>query len=135
MKISKEAKKLAVDLGLSEIDAYIMDLKAKLYTKSADLIKASKLSHSQIAKRIGTSRSALIESPTKAKIMSLLNFCLNSSLFLKENLQSKLQLSILLRWNLFVPFLAKQIFNYQMIIHWLIKIIFTGLPTLSHFLW
>lgn len=57
MKISKEAKRMAEDLGLSEVDAYIMDLKAKLYTKSSQLIKTSKLTHEQIAKQIGTSRS------------------------------------------------------------------------------
>ncbi len=59
MKISKEAKKLAEDLGLSEVDAYIMELKAKLYTKSANLIKSSNLTHDQIAKKIGTSRSRI----------------------------------------------------------------------------
>lgn len=57
MKISKEAKRMAEDLGISEVDAYIMDLKAKLYTKSSQLIKSSKLTHEQIAKQIGTSRS------------------------------------------------------------------------------
>lgn len=57
MKISKKAKRMAEDLGISEVDAYIMDLKAKLYTKSSQLIKASKLTHEQIAKQIGTSRS------------------------------------------------------------------------------
>ena len=57
MKFSKEAKQLAEELGLSEVDAYIMELKAKLYSKSAELIKASKLTHEQIAKLIGTSRS------------------------------------------------------------------------------
>ena len=59
MKISKEAKRLAEDLGLSEVDAYIMELKAKLYTKSSELIKSSKLTHEQIAKLIGTSRSRI----------------------------------------------------------------------------
>lgn len=29
---------MANDLGLSDIDAYIMEMKAKLYTKSAKLI-------------------------------------------------------------------------------------------------
>ena len=57
MKLSKEAKKMAEDLGLSEVDAYIMELKAKLYSKSSQLIKSSKLTHEQIAKQIGTSRS------------------------------------------------------------------------------
>lgn len=59
MKISKAAKQIAEDLGLSEVDAYIMELKSKLYNKSADLIKSSKLTHEQIAKQIGTSRSRI----------------------------------------------------------------------------
>jgi len=59
MKISKVAKQLADDLGLSHVDAYIMELKAKLYTRSAELIKSSKLTHEQIAKLIGTSRSRI----------------------------------------------------------------------------
>lgn len=59
MKISKAAKQLAKDLGLSEADAYMMELKAKLYMKSADLIKESSLTHEQIAKRVGTSRSRI----------------------------------------------------------------------------
>lgn len=59
MKISKEAKNLAEDLGLSEVDAYLMELKANLYKKSSKLIKSSKLTHDQIAKQIGTSRSRI----------------------------------------------------------------------------
>ena len=50
---------MADDLGLSDIDAYIMELKAKLYTKSAELIKSSKMTHQQIANLIGTSRSRI----------------------------------------------------------------------------
>lgn len=57
MRTSKEAKKIAEDLGLSNVDAYIIELKAKLYSRSATLIKNSKLTHEQIAKLIGTSRS------------------------------------------------------------------------------
>lgn len=59
MRLTKEAKRMAADLGLSEVDAYIMELKAKLYIKSSQLIKASKLNHEQIAKLIGTSRSRI----------------------------------------------------------------------------
>jgi predicted XRE-type DNA-binding protein len=59
MKLSKEAKKMAEDLGLTEVDAYIMELKARLYTKSYELIKASKLTHEEIANLIGTSRSRI----------------------------------------------------------------------------
>ncbi len=59
MKISKSTKKLAKDLGLSDADTYIMELKARLYLKSAQLIMSSMLSHEQIAKQIGTSRSRI----------------------------------------------------------------------------
>lgn len=59
MKISKTAKQLADDLGLSDIDAYVMELKSKLYIKSSELIKSSKLTHEQIAKILGTSRSRI----------------------------------------------------------------------------
>lgn len=59
MKLSKNAKQLAEDLGLSEVDAYMMDLKSKLYQKSAELIKSSSKTHEQIAKSIGTSRSRI----------------------------------------------------------------------------
>ena len=59
MKISMVAKQLADDLGLSDVDAYIMELKAKLYSRSAELVKSSKLTHEQIAKLIGTSRSRI----------------------------------------------------------------------------
>lgn len=59
MKLSKTAKQMAEDLGLSEVDAYIMELKAKLYSKSSKLIKSSRLTHQQIAKLIGTSRSRI----------------------------------------------------------------------------
>jgi predicted XRE-type DNA-binding protein len=59
MKLSKEAKRMAEDLGLTEVDAYIMELKARLYTKSSELIKSSKLTHEEIAQLIGTSRSRI----------------------------------------------------------------------------
>lgn len=50
---------MASDLGLNDVDAYIMQLKAQLYSKSAQLIKSSKLTHEQIAQQIGTSRSRI----------------------------------------------------------------------------
>lgn len=59
MKLSKQARKMAKDLGLSDVDAYIMDLKAKLYHKSAELVKNSDLTHAEIAKEIGTSRARI----------------------------------------------------------------------------
>ena len=59
MKISKNAKKLADDLGLSDVDAFMMEFKANLYIKSAKLIQSSKLTHEEIARLIGTSRSRI----------------------------------------------------------------------------
>lgn len=59
MKISKEAKKMAEDLCLSDVDAYIMELKSRLYSRCSELIKASKYSHGEIANQIGTSRSRI----------------------------------------------------------------------------
>ncbi len=50
---------MADDLGLTDIDAFMMELKAKLYTKSSELIKSSKLTHEQIASQMGTSRSRI----------------------------------------------------------------------------
>ncbi len=57
MKISKEAKKMAEDLGLTEADAVIMDLKSKLYSQASKAIKNSKISHERIAEKLGTSRA------------------------------------------------------------------------------
>ena len=59
LKVSKAAKKISEDLGLSEVDAYIMEIKAKLYVKSAKLINVSQLTHKSIAELIGTSRSRI----------------------------------------------------------------------------
>lgn len=59
MKITKAAQKLANDLGLSDVDAYMMEFKATLYRKSSDLIKCSKLTHQEIAHKMGTSRSRI----------------------------------------------------------------------------
>ncbi|MBC7457100.1 MAG: XRE family transcriptional regulator [Bdellovibrionaceae bacterium] len=59
IKTSKEAKNLAKELELSNIDAYIMELKTKLYVKSAKLIRTSTFTHESIAQLIGTSRSRI----------------------------------------------------------------------------
>lgn len=59
MKLSKQAKQLAEDLGLSEAEAVVMELKSRLYTHAAKAIKKSKLSHEDIAERVGTSRARI----------------------------------------------------------------------------
>lgn len=57
MKISKQAKQMEEDLGLSEADAVVMELKSKLYSHAAQAIKKSKSSHEAIAEKVGTSRA------------------------------------------------------------------------------
>lgn len=59
MRINKHAKALADDLNLNEAEAAVMELKAKLYQKAAKSISKSKLTHEEIAKKIGTSRARI----------------------------------------------------------------------------
>lgn len=59
MKLSKQAKALAEDLGLNELDAAVMELKAKLYQQASTSIQKSKLTHEAIAKKVGTSRARI----------------------------------------------------------------------------
>ena len=59
MYMSKKAKQLAKDLGISETDAVVMELKAKLYIKAGKAIKDSKSTHEEIAKALGTSRARI----------------------------------------------------------------------------
>lgn len=59
MRLTKQAKQMAEDLGLSDADAVVMDLKAKLYAHAARAIKKSKLSHEDIADGVGTSRARI----------------------------------------------------------------------------
>lgn len=59
MKLSKQAKALAEDLGLNELDAAVMEIKAKLYQHAANSIQKSKMTHEEIAKKVGTSRARI----------------------------------------------------------------------------
>lgn len=59
MKLSKATKQLAEDLGLNEADAVVMELKSKLYSLASNSIQKSKLTHEEIAKKIGTSRARI----------------------------------------------------------------------------
>lgn len=59
MRLSKNAKKMAEDLGLSDADAALMELKTKLYAHAANSIQKSKLTHEEIAAKIGTSRARI----------------------------------------------------------------------------
>lgn len=59
MKMSKHAKALADDLNLNDAEAAVMELKANLYRRAAKSITKSKLTHEEIAKKVGTSRARI----------------------------------------------------------------------------
>lgn len=59
MKLNKHARALAADLNLNEAEAVVMELKAQLYQHAAKSIAKSKLTHEDIAKKIGTSRARI----------------------------------------------------------------------------
>lgn len=59
MKMNKHAKALADDLNLNEAEAAVMELKAQLYQQAAKSISKSKLTHAEIAKKVGTSRARI----------------------------------------------------------------------------
>ncbi|MBK7890113.1 MAG: XRE family transcriptional regulator [Bdellovibrionales bacterium] len=59
MRMSKQANELAADLGLSEAEAVVMELKSQLYKQASESILKSKLTHEEIAKKIGTSRARI----------------------------------------------------------------------------
>lgn len=59
MKTNKRAKTLADDLNLNEAEAAVMELKANLYQQAAKSISKSKLTHDEIAKKMGTSRARI----------------------------------------------------------------------------
>lgn len=69
MRPSKQSSKLALDLGLSDAEAAVMELKSRLYRQASKSILKSELTHGQIAKKIGTSR---------ARITRIANFGENS---------------------------------------------------------
>jgi predicted XRE-type DNA-binding protein len=59
MKLNKQARALAADLNLNEAEAVVMELKSQLYQQAAKSIAKSKLTHEDIAKKIGTSRARI----------------------------------------------------------------------------
>ena len=59
MKISKNARQLAEDLGLSDAEAVVMEMKSKLYEAAQSAILKSDLTHEAIAKKVGTSRARI----------------------------------------------------------------------------
>lgn len=59
MKLSKQTKELAADLNLNHIEAAVMELKAQLYQQASKSILKSKLTHEEIANKIGTSRARI----------------------------------------------------------------------------
>ncbi len=59
MKLNKETKQMAEDLGLSEADAVVMQMKSQLYERASEAINNSDLTHDAIAKKVGTSRARI----------------------------------------------------------------------------
>jgi predicted XRE-type DNA-binding protein len=59
MRLSKQAKQLAADLNLTDAEAAVMELRAQLYQQAAKSIGKSKLTHEDIAKKLGTSRARI----------------------------------------------------------------------------
>lgn len=59
MKLSKQTKQMAKDLGLSEADAVVMQMKSQLYELASEAISQSDLTHEVIAKKVGTSRARI----------------------------------------------------------------------------
>jgi predicted XRE-type DNA-binding protein len=59
VKTNKRTKTLADDLNLNEAEAAVMELKANLYQQAAKSISRSKLTHDEIAKKMGTSRARI----------------------------------------------------------------------------
>lgn len=59
MKINQQAKQMATNLGLSQADALIMELKSELYLQASKAIKNSKDSYEEMAKKIGISKTQI----------------------------------------------------------------------------
>ncbi len=86
----KNAKKLAKDLGLDEGDAVVMQLKSELYVKAAHAINRSSLTHTDIARKTGTSRARI------TRISNLGENSISIELLLKiiVSLESKMPLKV-----------------------------------------
>lgn len=67
MKLNKHAKELAQDLGLSDAEAAVMELKSQLYKQASKSILNSKFTHEEIAKKIGTSRARITRIANKGE--------------------------------------------------------------------
>ncbi|HWU42318.1 MAG TPA: helix-turn-helix transcriptional regulator [Bdellovibrio sp.] len=59
MRMSKRTKELAANLNLNDAEAAVMELKFQLYQQASKSILKSKLTHEDIAKKIGTSRARI----------------------------------------------------------------------------
>ncbi len=89
MKMNKNAKALADDLNLTDAEAAVMELKARLYQHAAKSILKSKFTHEEIAKKMGTSRARITrianlgENSLSVEILIKLIFTLDHKLPLK----------------------------------------------------
>ena len=84
---------MAEDLGLTDADAFIMELKSKLYTQAACAIKKSSKSHKEIAKEIGTSRARITRISNMGENSLSIELLMKIIVVLEKNLHLVLQLS------------------------------------------
>ena len=59
MKINKQTKQIAKDLGLTDADAVVMQMKSQLYELASEAINNSELTHQAVAGKVGTSRARI----------------------------------------------------------------------------
>ncbi len=89
MKISRQARILAQELDLSEVDAAMMELKSKLYERCSHSIKNSNMTHENIAKLTGTSRARVTRLANMGENSVSLELLIKISAILEEKLPIK----------------------------------------------
>lgn len=91
MKLNKEAKKLAEDLGLSDIDAYMMQFKSQLLIACANAINESKLTHQEIASLLQTSRTRVTRMANLGEVNVSVEMLIKTLTFLRGGEVVKLE--------------------------------------------
>jgi len=90
MEISRQARKIANDLELSDADAAIMELKALLYERAALAIQHSGDSHEAIAKKLGTSRERITRISNRGENSISIDFLLKLLVVLEKRVPFRL---------------------------------------------
>jgi predicted XRE-type DNA-binding protein len=72
-------------LHIRELDAYVMDLKSKLYSRCAKLVRESSMTHEQIAKAVGTSRARVSRIASMGENSLSIEVCIKIIKLIKED--------------------------------------------------